>query len=580
MSIPPLGSQVISFEPNQAPETNEYVAEAQRALNLIEGSSILSESGVFDDATRLALTRFQQAHQLRPNGEIDQRTADLLNRTAAEHNQPVQQQASLSNVDRARRIGELQSAGALQQLQLGRQLTADSQRTVAENIAERTTRNQIRPSERLSFDRIEAANNQTEARGRFVSSGRGTTAGQPASIGRGQLLTRFQIGQTLGNPELAQLTNVPRQALREMNQRGNAAMEWYDLIASNRVNRRTHDLSQQTLRATGLTEQQAHEVRELSAQGRGSEILNRPEIVQHFEQRTGLSQNELQTMINSRGLNTNAYRQEFQQTRNDLRREFQQTQNQFQNTFNSLRAEFRGNPRQALEETIRRHPELQGSTIPENMRMFNPQRFFREAAIRSLIHNPNHPELRHFESSSRLNVPEFIRQGAADRVIQNHSDLQNLLEVHPGSPNRMNRESMVRYFEDGRVNENRNGWFTLGAQTMSSEWNQFRSDLQNLDIVTNRNRSIDNFAAARRVTGQMAGFSNLSQQEQDRITGQIARVHHFGDEAFLAHFGENNMPHSVEEFLRWRDALPPDNQLAVAIRNFTRNFDGLPAQTS
>ncbi|HSE43639.1 MAG TPA: peptidoglycan-binding domain-containing protein, partial [Acidobacteriota bacterium] len=561
MSIPLLGNQIIQFDPRASIQTDPHVSAVQQALNAIAGESLLQESGVFDRATQEAVENFQRQHHLPPTGTIDQRTLDAIDHNRTSQTQQQSPAPALTPQDRNRRTMEFQSQEQLQRNRLEQQLQSPGNGTqnvnqhqqVAESTAE-SLRMRLDPSERSSFDRIEAANNEAESHGAFVNSRLGTTAGEPASRGRGQILVRDQIRATREgltnrtNPELqqtlSQLTSVTPGALNQMNNRGNAAMAWYDLTASNR------GVDAQTVQNSGLSQQQTTQLRELASQGRSQEILNNPDFVRTFETTTGLPRTELQTMLDSRGLNTNAYQNEYREAHTRMRphqreytREIRQTQQDLMGEFRTGLTEHRSERTQAarrnqtIDEMGQRHQEIQ-QVLTGNPTLRNqPERLFREVAALRTLRNPAHPELNSIpvepgrmlrqlvpagEASENNIASGLVRHAAAAEITARHPDLQSLLNAHPEASNRIRLGDIAAYSEHGRVNENRNGWYAQGASTVAG-WDQFTEDLPNIDLVTNRQRSIENFTRARGITAHISGFQTLSQSEQDRITGQIAR---------------------------------------------------------
>ncbi len=615
MSIPPLGTQVIQFNPNAPPQTDPHVSEIQQALNAIAGESFLPESGVFDRATQQAVENFQRQHHLPATGTIDQRTLDAVERNRMSQTQQQSPAPVLTPQERNQRTSEFQSQEQLQRNRLEQQLQSpgngnqnvDQREQLAETTAE-NLRMRIDPSQRSSFDRIEAANNEAESGGAFVTSRLATTAGEPASRGRGQILVPQQVEATSNgltnreNPEvqqtLRQITSVTPEALNQMNNRGNAAMAWYNLTASNR------GVNSVTVQNSGLSQQQTTQIRELASQGRSQEILNNPDLVRTFETTTGLPRTELQTMLDSRGLNTNAYETEYREAHNRLRphqneytREIRQTQQDLMGEFRTGLREHTSERTQAarrnhtIDEMGQRHQEIQQVLDREPSLRNQPERLFREVAALRTIRNPAHPELNSIPAEPgrmvRQLVPAgpgpasdnniasgLVRHAAAAEITARHPDLQSLLNAHPEASNRIRLGDIAAYSEHNRINENQNGWYARGASTVSG-WDQFTADLPNIDLVTNRQRSIQNFNRARGITAHIAGFGNLSQNEQDRITGQLARLNNYSPAQLNRDFGKPSEdysgPTTLAGYDEWLRGLDANNRIAV--NTWTRIYE-------
>jgi hypothetical protein len=539
--------------------------------------------------------------------------------------------------------------------QLLRETSGQYQQIASDNtssrLAEIATRENASPreTERLteSFTRIEAANNAAESSGAVIPSARGTTAGQPASIGAGQLLTRGQVDgaiQQLRNPETGQefqnalrSDGINRQMLDNINQRGNGAMSWYDLIASN------EDINNSMLQNTGLTSENAQDVRRLASQGRDEEIMNNTELVQTFQSRSGLPPEDLRTMIQSRGLQTGAYTPEFERNQTNLSNNIQAARNwsHIMSSNQPINGEMLRdtglNPEQAqqvrdlvrdgrTDELIENEPLVRQFTsqtrmsdedlrvmanlgrLPQNARQNatwlenasrenpeirelaernprlanNPENLMNQAVLLRMTRSSNLSELGHLSTSPNLNATELARQGALQRTVKDHPEMEQLMSAHAGESNQLGRDDVLFYMENGAPNENRNGWYTRGAQTSGSDWDRFQRALPNIDTVTNREQSLQSFDRARSIVRNMEGFNQLSPREQEIITGQIARTNQFAPRAFDNHFLRANAGNSVDGYTRWRQSqMEPETRLGTAIRRWTNEYEELqPAETA
>jgi len=144
----------------------------------------------------------------------------------------------------------------------------------------------------------------TESGGRAVYSGLRTTAGRPASFGRGQLVTREHLtaAQRLDDGQLERL-GVSRSRLTDAQQRGGAAESWYRVLngGSN---------SDAAARRLGIERSERTQIRAMTRRGDWSGLQD--QYGERFARDTGLAPSAIGEMGRSSLL-----------TRRDLRRDFQ-----------------------------------------------------------------------------------------------------------------------------------------------------------------------------------------------------------------------------------------------------------------
>ncbi len=609
--IGPVRPQIIQSQ-ELPTQSNQTVVDVQSALNRWmndaygpETRQRLPEDGVFDENTSGAIRFFQQNHNMEQTGIIDQRFIDALNRETGQIQQQQQQQSTPSPPlpHRPETPRSPSTEDQLRRRQLQQQLDQTSQ--TFSGMAESLTERRIPAGERTRFDLIEQANNLSEGGGRYQASRRGTTAGAPASYGRSQLLTRLQVDSAVrmtndpGVGSVLRQNHLTRAELTAMNHRGNAAMAWYDLTASSsNPTRLAESLS---TNGAAVSAEQARDIRARAEHGDAEGIVR--DYGDLFSRSTGLPREELSLMVNSRWLHDGRYRNEFNNDQRQFRTEYQnqlrQNRQSYQQEFSDIR---RGLPRgtegnrQALDQLIQRHNELQ-TAVSENPTLRNNRgNLFTQGSFRQIIQSRD--ELNGLRGSNQIpdSVGELATYGATSRLASNHQDVREVLQAHGGMDQAMTGESISRYFRDRRLGENRNGWYTRGAMTHPA-WNNFERVLPDLDIYTTRDRSIQNYGRARQVAEGLAGWSSLSEQDQTRLIGAMARINHAGSGHFQSIFlGPNALTSAgeVQQLIRYmvdgdREALQPYSERfdigvptlvdrGVGIRNWERNLDRVSAE--
>lgn len=412
----------------------------------------------------------------------------------------------------------------------------------------------------IAFD---AANSATESGGSYRASERGTSAGQPASLGRGQLLVRLQVAHAISlvaaggsTGELITIcSRLTLADLREIDRLGTRVMRWYDNVTGVR------DTSRAAL------------IGELVAQGPAGvdEIIRKFGAAFNYES-GGLPASELRNMAAFRGVSVGGYRQEYRALHSRI-------SNELRSLGRSRRyRELREGPplRGPREATIMLLDELRA--VPHGASAHPPTQDEPPllAAIRARANV-------HLDNASR---GAALRQLAMELFSKRHPELSTLLAAHTGGRNQMTAMSLHQYFMTSTNAEDRNGWYTLGAM-QSRHWPAFEHLLPSLDIYTTQERSIENFGRALAFAQGLNGFDQLSTASRAVLLGQFARINHGGTAQFnQLYYGRRSargafaaliVPHSVDEIrelYRQLWSTPGDNpqKMRTSLVRFTRRY--------
>ncbi len=256
----------------------------------------LEMDGIMGPKTRAALRTFQRAHQLPETGQLDPRTQGAL-----------EQQLSLPEPELAQPIMShpdhlpTASVGLTQEHKTYAHLEAKLQQRTPGN----TQHEIISPDEQIQqllkgyyqkniqeydqeiFARVQRANNLTESGGKALWSTMATTAGVPASYGRGQLTIDAHL------EALKKLSNSELQALGlNQDQLQNLTRKLANIGLWNRV---TRGVPAHKRNVISIIEQRlgidVRKVRRLAQEGDWTTLIDR--YGDTFEQTTGISKEQL-----------------------------------------------------------------------------------------------------------------------------------------------------------------------------------------------------------------------------------------------------------------------------------------------
>lgn len=212
----------------------------------------------------------------------------------------------------------------------------------------------------------------------------------------------------------------------------------------------------------------------------------------------------------------------------------------------------------------------------EELRLLAQFRRFRAAVV-----DRSHPLVAELEEirASLGNAPPDPQ--VVQELARRHPELHisALLAAHPGASNRMGPRGIIHYIERAAdSNESRASYYTRGAQT-SPAWDRFDAMLEYMDLVTSRQRHINNYLAARAIAVQLSGFDALDASEQTILIGQMARMAHGGAGRFRQMFGSAEQPtiHSVDEYRAviahyFRARTDTAAKIRRSLTSFTRNL--------
>lgn len=340
------------------------LANAQSALRDLGGSYVgLPLSGTHDEATREALSRFQEGHGLPVTGTLDDATASRIGLEVARTRDARAAAAELHDEvpSAAFTRGAVIPQGPFADMMADRvnqQLTsARADRTEAllspspstrahSGFIEAFTTSQVPASQRAVFDLIEQANQATESSGLPVWSGLRTTAGFPAAFGTAQLnvLTNLEGLRRIPPRVVAEL-GLDISAVRTMETRGRAAFDWFNTIAGR--DRGNSDAA--NARTLGVTPPEFADIRARVSTGDFEGVAER--YGDRFEAATGIDGAALRDLVES-----SLFR------RADLQSAFEGSYRRTHNV--AFDPEHRNSTRmaEALGAMLDDHPELQGLT--------------------------------------------------------------------------------------------------------------------------------------------------------------------------------------------------------------------------
>lgn len=206
----------------------------------------------------------------------------------------------------------------------------------ANALVDRITARRIAPGDRAAFETIAAANARTEA-GRPIYSRLRTTAGFPASFGRGQLIISEHLNELnrLNDDDLSQL-GTSRAEIGRMRERGSAASGWYRAMHGGRVNG-----------SCGLNAVETSELRRM-VRARDFDGIER-NFGARFAQETGLPASDVRSMAETTLLADSS-----------LRRSWRETYRQMHGEAFDQRRRNPERMRQTTERMVQAHPELAG----------------------------------------------------------------------------------------------------------------------------------------------------------------------------------------------------------------------------
>jgi hypothetical protein len=174
----------------------------------------------------------------------------------------------------------------------------EARRALVEEVRAR-----VPAADRAAYERVSEVNARTESGGRDRWSGLATTAGRPASYGRGQLVIREHLSEAdrLSDAQLGRL-RVTRGELDAARARGSAAEGWYRAMHDGRR-------GPASARRLGLSPAERTELRGLVEGRRWDEAEAR--FGARFTESTGLPASELRAMGQTAVLRDPAHRAEF-----------------------------------------------------------------------------------------------------------------------------------------------------------------------------------------------------------------------------------------------------------------------------
>jgi hypothetical protein len=385
-------------------------------------------------------------------------------------------------------------------------------------------RRQPTEASRTEYASIDEANSETESGRRYLASGRGTSSGQPASLGRGQLLVQLQVERTLrylnGGGSLAQQiterSGLTLANMREIDHLGKAALRWYD------------DVTGSSSAASPYT----HQIRQLLLQGSTDDIVT--QFGSLFQAETGgLSANELRNMASFHGIRSGEYKAEYRALLRSVHNDLTLLRNTHQLHYNELqRGESRMSARQA---TLTLLDELEQSDDLVILSSGNAVLF---AAIRA----------REGMTFANARNPQHVRAIVMNLFRERHPEMITLLEAHPGDRNQMTENSLHLYLTTNTNAEDRNGWYSRGAM-QSEHWVAYERLLPSLDIYTTQDRSLDNYERAIAIARRFSGFEALTGHTRAIFLGQMARMNHGGSGRFNAMYtGSSRSARSLRVF--------------------------------
>lgn len=381
--------------------------------------------------------------------------------------------------------------------------------------AEELIESRTADSEEAGYRLIDDANSETESGRRYQASRLGTSAGQPASLGRGQLLTQLQVNRALGyfanNPEIAasitEHSGLTQENMQEISRLGRATVGWYNAIT-----------------ASGEDEipEQTAAIRQMIADGHPERIIET--YGDAFQGATHLPASDMQQMIDWQPIRSGGQRGELRTLRRDLSRQLTRLRSQrAMGRFRTLRR--RPHNMSDRDATLAVLTEVSGGEAQAEGRPVPP----REGLDQMISYIRDHGDLtfRNIAGASAMN------QIMVDIYGDSHPNIGRLLAAHGEERNQLDANDLQAYATRPINGEDKNGWYTRGAM-QSGHWAAFEELLPSLDIYSTQDRSLDNFDRALTVGGDMEGFEDLEGHSRNIFLGQMARMNHGGAGRFDA----------------------------------------------